>query len=191
MKNTKNTKKTNNTNAPKTILTLPTLDVPNGADEQQKLDVMLKIATESNLIEFKPDNTRWCNYAKSQDALWYSVVENENGFNLVYQTPKYANQRGYSDCCPFEVVRQVSSKCLVIRAMNYTLDPSWKPEMIPGGFSAHCTNNHEQRYIYESNPTAPEIRIRKHKNGRWYSGSNGVYVYSLSEKPHAFYDYNF
>ncbi|NDD55751.1 hypothetical protein EBZ39_18115 [bacterium] len=104
--------------------------------------------------------------------------------------PKYANQRSYSDCVPFEVVRQVSSKCLIIRAMKYTLDPSWKPEMIPGGFSAHCANNHEQRYLYESNPNASEIRIRKHKDGRWYS-RDGVYTYSLSENPHAFYDYNF
>lgn len=182
-------KKTNDANAPKTILTLPTLDVPKGADEKQKLNFMLKVAAESKLIEFNLDNTTTYNYANSNDSVWYSVVQDANGFNLVYQTPKYANRRGYSDCSPFEVVRQVSSKCLIIRAMNYTLDPSWKPEMIPGGFSAHCVNNHEQRYLYDSNPNAREIRIRKHKDGRWYDQNKENY--SPSENPCAFYDYNF
>ncbi|NDD55901.1 hypothetical protein EBZ39_18890 [bacterium] len=184
-------KKTNNANAPRTVLTLPTLDISEGADEKQKLDFMLKVATKSKLIEFKLDNTTTYNYVNSKDSIGYSVVQDENGFNLVYQTPKYANRHGYSDysSCPFEVVRQVSPECLIIRAMNYTPDPYWKPEMVPGDFGAHCVNNHEQRYLYQSNPNAREIRIRKHKDGRWYDKDKENY--SLSENPYAFYDYNF
>lgn len=29
---------------------------------------------------------------------------------------------------------------------------NWKPEIIPGGFCGHCTNNYSQKWIVESNP---------------------------------------
>lgn len=67
--------------------------------------------------------------------------------------------KGYSDVTPYEVVEvSKSGKTAKIREMKATLDPNWKPEMIPGGFSAHCVNNREQKWILESNP---EGAIRK------------------------------
>jgi hypothetical protein len=104
-------------------------------------------------------------------------------------TQKYANNHGYTDAYPFEIVRVVTDKALEIRSMNATLDPTWKPDMIPGGFAAHTTNNHSQRWIYESNPTARVIRIRLHKNGQWKDSSGSRYV--LADKPLRFHDYNF
>lgn len=100
----------------------------------------------------------------------------------------FANRYGYSDVEPFEVIRVVSDKTLEVRLMTATLDPTWKPEMIPGGFAAHCVNQSEQRWIITPNESAPVIRIRKHKDGFFYNHGS---KFRLSDKPCRFYDYNF
>jgi hypothetical protein len=100
---------------------------------------------------------------------------------------KYMNLYGWSDVHPYEIIRWVSEKTVEIRAMQATLDPSWKPEFIPGGFAAHCTNQSSQRYTYESDPNAPVIRARLGKKG-WKSKRG---MHKPSEKPRRFYDYNF
>lgn len=107
---------------------------------------------------------------------------------------KFANLRLHSDVAPFEVVRVVSDKCVEIRRMKAELDPSWKPEFIPGGFSAHCTNQHEQKWIITSDETAPIIRCRKVKarpsnfNLTWKSPYGYHY---MEDAPRNFHDYNF
>jgi hypothetical protein len=100
----------------------------------------------------------------------------------------YANLHGYSDVYPYEVVRVISDKTVEVRAMQYAPDPNWKPEMIPGGFAAHCTNQSEQKWIITPNPDSITIRVRKRKNGTWHSAF-GRHVFS--DKPRYFYDYNF
>ena len=97
----------------------------------------------------------------------------------------YANRYGYSDVEPYEVVRVISDKTIEVRAMTATKDPSWKPVFHTGGFTAHCSNQHEQRWFYQSNPDAPVERIRKSKKG-WKKGE-----FRISDEPHRFYDYNF
>lgn len=101
---------------------------------------------------------------------------------------KFAVQFGYTDVRPLEVVRVVSEKCVEVRYMEAQLDPTWKPEMIVGGFAAHTVNNHDQKWIITSDPTNPVFKIRLGKKG-WknkYGDSFG-----LCEKPYKFYDYNF
>jgi hypothetical protein len=73
--------------------------------------------------------------------------------------------------------------------MKSTLDPDWKPDIIPGGFCGHFTNNNEQRWDITSDASAAVIRIRKHKNGYWKDASGGIF--RLSDMPVKFYDYNF
>jgi hypothetical protein len=102
---------------------------------------------------------------------------------------KYANLYGWSDVYPYEVIKVISDKTVEVRAMSSELDPEWKPEMSPGGFSAHTTNNHSQKWKITSNPDIPIIRIRKHKDGRWYSKHKHRFVFS--DSPYRFYDYNF
>ena len=63
----------------------------------------------------------------------------------------------------------------------------WKPEIIPGGFDGHCVNNHEQRYTYEADPTAPLHRATRRKDGRFRT-TNGERVIPGR---HHFHDYNF
>ena len=100
---------------------------------------------------------------------------------------RYANLHLYSDVVPYEIVRVVSDKTIEIRRMNAErLD--FKPEFVPGGFSAHCVNNQQQNYEYRSDVESPVIRARRHKNGDWVS----VYGrHQLSDRPFRFYDYNF
>ena len=107
--------------------------------------------------------------------------------DLTARTAKFANY-GYSDVYPYEIVRVVSDKTLEVREMKAIRDPNWKPEIIPGGFSGHCTNQDEQRWIIESDFDRPVRRIRLGKKG-WKDkyGSR----FSLSEKPRKFHDYNF
>lgn len=100
----------------------------------------------------------------------------------------YANHFGYSDVTPFEVVRFVNWKTLDIREMATTELP-WDRQYMAGGFLGHVVNQWEQRWDIQTDPDAPLVRIRKHKNGRWYD-RNGA-MYELSEKPRKWRDYNF
>lgn len=101
----------------------------------------------------------------------------------------YANQIGYSDINPFEIVRKISDKTIEIREMIAERDTSVKLDFIPGGFSAHCRNQADQKWIISSDETAPVIRIRLSKNRGWQDKYGRRF--SLADQPRKFYDYNF
>ncbi len=101
---------------------------------------------------------------------------------------KFANLIGYSDITPYEVIKVISDKTIVIREMKADRDPSFKPEFDIGGFSAHCTNQSDQKWIISSVETLHTVRARLQKNGKWKS----IYgEHRLSNEPKCFYDYNF
>jgi hypothetical protein len=108
-------------------------------------------------------------------------------------TATHANLMGYTDITPYEVIRVVSAKCIEVREMNAEMCADYKPEFIPGGFSAHCTNNHQQRYDYSSNPERGIVRIRlsvrKGCRPVWRDANGSEYRLSMSPRKH--YDYNF
>jgi hypothetical protein len=101
----------------------------------------------------------------------------------------YANQIGYSDVNPFEVVRVVSDKTIEVRAMNAERDKSVELDFQVGGFSAHCSNQSDQKWFITSNEDAPVIRIRLSKNHGWQDKHGRKF--RLADKPRKFYDYNF
>ena len=101
---------------------------------------------------------------------------------------QYANHYGYSDINPFEVVRVVSDKTIEVREMNAERDNSVKLEFHVGGFSAHCSNQHDQKWHITSDDTAPVIRIRLGKQG-WKDAYGRRF--KLADKPVHFHDYNF
>jgi hypothetical protein len=101
---------------------------------------------------------------------------------------KYANHIGWSDVNPYEVVRVISDKTLDVREMKAERDDSVKLEFHVGGFSAHCSNQHDQKWFITSNPDAEVIRIRLSKQG--WKDKYGA-RFQLSDKPVKFYDYNF
>ena len=100
----------------------------------------------------------------------------------------YANHIGYSDVNPFEVVDYVSLKTLVIREMSATELP-WDRKFMAGGFLGHVANQEDQKWDIQPDPDAPLVRIRKHKNGKWYDKHGALYA--VAEKPVKFHDYNF
>ena len=102
---------------------------------------------------------------------------------------KYANHLGYSDVNPFEVVNVVSDKTIEVREMNTVRDDSIKLEFHVGGFSAHCSNQHDQKWTITSDETAPVIRIRLSKNKGWKDKYGRRF--QLADQPVKFYDYNF
>jgi len=102
---------------------------------------------------------------------------------------KYANHIGWSDVNPFEVVRVISDKTIEVREMDAKRDESVKLEWVPGGFSAVCLNDHEQKWFITSNPENPVIRIRLSAKKGWQDKHGRRF--QLADKPVKFYDYNF
>lgn len=103
--------------------------------------------------------------------------------------PKYANLIGYSDVKPFEILAtSKTGKQITIRWMRATLDPTWKPEFHAGGFSAHCSNQHDQRWTYESDKELPTIKAHLRKDGRYHSTYG---KHAIQDEPRCFHDYNF
>jgi hypothetical protein len=102
---------------------------------------------------------------------------------------KYANHHGYSDVNPFEVVKVISDKTVEVREMNAERDDSVKMEFHVGGFSAHCSNQRDQKWFITSDESAPVIRIRLSKNRGWQDKHGRRFV--LADSPLKFYDYNF
>lgn len=93
----------------------------------------------------------------------------------------------YSDVSPVTIVKKTATT-LTVRFDKADQDPSWKPEWIPGGFSAICTNNDEQRWIIEENPNGRTEIFRWHKRSNHYENTAGE---SLIPGWKKHYDYNF
>jgi hypothetical protein len=102
---------------------------------------------------------------------------------------QYANQYGYSDVYPFEVVNVISDKTIEVREMDAERDDSVKLEWAPGGFAGHCINQRDQKWFITSNPNNPVIRIRLSAKKGWQDKHGRRF--GLSDKPVRFYDYNF
>ena len=106
-----------------------------------------------------------------------------------FEEATHANQIGYSDVKPFEIIRKISDKTIEIREMKAEILNQNDLKFEVGGFSAHCSNQHDQKYSFTSDESNAIIRVRKHKNGYYFCkyGSR----HSLSTKAIKFYDYNF
>lgn len=103
---------------------------------------------------------------------------------------KFANHYGYSDVNPFEVVRVISDKTIEIREMDAECDESVKLEFHVGGFSAHCSNQRDQKWFIKSNETYSTIRIRYSKRLNVWKDKHGRKFF-LSNEPVKYFDYNF
>lgn len=85
-------------------------------------------------------------------------------------------------------VIKVTKSMVVVQRDTAILNPDFKPEWIPGGFVAHCTNQDEQTYTYRRNLDGEIIKIRwSNKYQRYCTPWN----LSLSKGRHEYYDYNF
>lgn len=92
----------------------------------------------------------------------------------------------WSDRHAYTIIKR-TPKSLTLRRCKATLAPEFKPEFVPGGFCAHCTNQDDQEYIYEEDENG---QIEK---AYWSERKHGFYVggcMSVSAGRHEFYDYN-
>jgi hypothetical protein len=93
----------------------------------------------------------------------------------------------YSDRTACTIARvSPSGKTLYLQPDIASLN-GWKPEIIPGGFSGHCTNNAEQSYTYSPDTSAPIIRASLRKDGKFRTSNNEPVIAGR----HQFHDYNF
>jgi len=120
--------------------------------------------------------------ADLQANVEFRIVEDVREFTHV-------SQYGYSDVHAYEIIKVISDKTIEIRAMTAKHDISHLKQYV-GGFSGHVENQRNQKVSYESDLTAPVIRIRKKKNNPESWASNGQ-RFGLTEAPYAFYDFNF
>jgi hypothetical protein len=104
-------------------------------------------------------------------------------------TKLYANQIGYSDITPYEVVRIVSDNCLEVRALKTELLNKSDLVFHAGGFAAHCSNQADQQWSYSSDEGSPVYKIRKSKKGVWKNKWGDTYA--VGPKPRRHYDFNF
>lgn len=85
-------------------------------------------------------------------------------------------------------VIKVTKSSVTVRRDKATLNPDFKPEWIPGGFAAHCTNQDEQTYTYEPDENGTEYTFRWSRKYQRYGQPGNL---TLSKGRHEFYDYNF
>ena len=106
----------------------------------------------------------------------------------------------YTDRQAYTVIKKGLNQ-MILQQDRATLDPSFKPEIIPVGFAGHCVNQSEQSYTYERdlNGQTVKITLRRWKdaegNQRRMWKQLGVSVRERGGNVYlgrrAFHDYNF
>ena len=97
----------------------------------------------------------------------------------------YFTERGYTQAYPWVQIKR-TAKTATIAKVLVAKDPDWKPEMIPGGFAAHCTNQGDQTWLYAGVDLNLTRIIRLTKSGWMLHGTRYVEGAAIE-----FYDYNF
>ena len=98
---------------------------------------------------------------------------------------KYFTEHGYSQSYPWIEVSR-TAKTVKLAKVKVAKDPDWKPEMHPGGFAAHCSNQHSQTWLFDGVNDDHTKTIRLTKKGWTYKGTQFSEDCAVE-----FYDYNF
>ena len=97
----------------------------------------------------------------------------------------------YSDIHPCTVVKR-TKKFVWVQMDNYKLAEGEKPNIIPGGFAGHCTNQRQLKYDITRNLKGAVSKFGLRANGKWCRcGQHDANPTSLGKGWRAFYDYNF
>jgi hypothetical protein len=99
---------------------------------------------------------------------------------------KYFTERGYTQAYPWVQIGETAHTRTLAR-VNTAPDPEWKPEIIPGGFAGHCTNQRQQTWLFDGVDRGYTLTIRKDKRGQWVHKG----VSFKEDQATYFYDYNF
>lgn len=93
--------------------------------------------------------------------------------------PKFVCELCYSDRHAYQVIRMETEKRMVVRRMTakrVNVGEYWMSDA--------------QDYEFTENPDAPEITLRLHKDGFWYS-TNNCNPFRITSEPHEYFDYSF
>lgn len=147
-----------------------------------------------------PDTMQqWWAFVEAADpALRARIREVQNGFNKAgnrlrdykmsfrHRTKirQYCNLHFPNDAYPWEVIKVVSPITVHVREMDAILLNPKDLVFHPGGFVAHCSNTHAQRWAYTQNHKN-EVRILRLGKQGWGKG-----MFHMSDTPYKFYDYN-
>ena len=112
------------------------------------------------------------------------ATSRQNGYKM--NVGDRGHIRLYTDIEPCTVIK-VTATTITVRRDKATRDPDFKPEWIPGGFSAICTNDHEQKWIITEDPEG-EVETFRWSGKQWCYIHNGCRFYPGWKK---YYDYNF
>jgi len=97
----------------------------------------------------------------------------------------YFTRHGYSDDDVWVVVKR-TAKTVTLAYVNCKPDPEFKPMFNVGGFVAHCSNQQDQKYLFDSIDRNRTETARLTKNG-WKSDGTKF----TPDRAWRFYDYNF
>jgi hypothetical protein len=97
----------------------------------------------------------------------------------------YFTERGYTQSYPWVQIKR-TDKTATIAKVLVGPDPDWHPEIIPGGFAGHCTNQRDQTWLYAGVDLGNTRRIRLTRQGWMLHGTRYA-----EDRAIEFYDYNF
>lgn len=104
---------------------------------------------------------------------------------------EYLTETLYSDNTPWKVVGRTAAT-LKLQQVEVARDPEWTPEIIPGGFAGHCTNQDKQTWLYaglsDHTITVRLVKSRYNSSEKMW-GSNGRSFIANGARHK--YDYNF
>jgi hypothetical protein len=113
----------------------------------------------------------------------------------LYKVGDGVSLKMWSDINPGTIVKVAKNgKEIHVQHDKATRDRSFKPEIVPGGFSGHCVNQHDQKWIIEPDPEGPiEIHtLRTWRGIKVWTAKGGTPNGRNSVSPgrYKFYDYN-
>lgn len=159
--------------------------------ENKKLD---ELKEKRKLLSYKEWDKAWDDYYKRFGKKFAEEIrglerEINTESNREIEVGDGVTMCLYSDAYACTVIAK-TAKTITIQRDNAKLDPNFKPEFIPGGFAAHCTNQEDQRWTYERNPDGQITRCYWSEIlGMYTTGGDRSIKIRLGR--HEFYDYNF
>lgn len=104
---------------------------------------------------------------------------------------EYMTETLYSDTVPYKVVGRTATT-VTLQEVLVERDPEWKPEIIPGGFAGHCTNQSEQTWLYaglcDNTVKVRLVKSRYHGSDKLWGGKGREFI---ANGARSFHDYNF
>lgn len=97
----------------------------------------------------------------------------------------YFTEIGHSQQYPWVEIKR-TEMTVTLAKVQVKPDPDFKPDFIPGGFCAHCSNQSEQTWLFDKISDVQTKTIRKTKRG-WSHGETRF----IENRAIEFYDWNF